>query len=795
MTWRDGASARPGVGSFTADADLIDIRDRVGFGARGAVPLLAGAPVTVDRRGFDQVSLNSRGDVRLLGGQAGRGLSGDATTELGTNGDLRITSAQLYPATGASATIWGGYETGRRLEILRQPGTESVASPLSVFGSLSLGADTVIQAGTVRAPLGSISLGQDARGSDSWRARSVELMPGSLTSVSGAGVMVPYGGTADGLTYTYAGAPLKPREQNAGGIAFSGHTLTGRQGAVLDLSGGGELRGAAFVAGRGGSVDILRTPLVNANPTFTNSAAGNAIYAIVPGHAGGYAPVAPDTAGSEPVVGQTLTLTQDAGGLKAGVYTLMPAAYALMPGAYRVELGPETLLPGAAPTPQGSLAASGYLGVSNTGLRGALPRQLLLTPGERVRSHSNYNEMSHDAFVAADAARKGGLRGQITADARTLRLNYERVLPQEGKPMLGFDGVARFAAAKGGVDGTLEVLANDVELLADGAGRTAGYTGASLSASALNRFNPVRMMVGGRLDLKPGDNYATFVSSTNNVTVRGGRAQRRRGVPDQRRHLGRHHGGRGRRHLDHRPWQAGLRFQHGLGVRRRPDRRAGLEQRHDQPAAGHAGDGAGTGLHQYRACGGACTGAATTLAAEGTLLVATDRAFTLADNARYGARNLLLAMSTLNLGDDAALARAAAAGVLPNGLMLNQRVLDRLLKGNAGPGIPAVETLILNARDSVNVFGSVTLDATQGKGVGRLVLGAPAIYGYGGAADTATIRSRELVWTGVSARPSDLSGQYDPAIPGAAIADRLGDGRLRLAAERIVFGYGRTPSP
>ena len=342
-------------------------------------------------------------------------------------------------------------------------------------------------------------------------------MPGSLTSVSGAGVMVPYGGTADGLTYTYAGAPLKLREQNTGGIAFSGHTLTGHQGAVLDLSGGGELRGAAFVAGRGGSVDILRTPLVNANPTFTNSAAGNAIYAIVPGHAGGYAPVAPDTAGSEPVVGHTLTLTQDAGGLKAGVYTLMPAAYALMPGAYRVELGPETAAR--------RCAAAGLAG--GVGLSGRLQHRparrcapAAADAGERVRSHSNYNEMSHDAFVAADAARKGGLRGQITADARTLRLNYERVLPQEGKPMLGFDGVARFAAAKGGVDGTLEVLANDVELLADGAGRTAGYTGASLSASALNRFNPVRMMVGGRLDLKPGDNYATFVSSTNNVTVR-----------------------------------------------------------------------------------------------------------------------------------------------------------------------------------------------------------------------------------------------------------------------------------
>ena len=59
--------------------------------------------------------------------------------------------------------------------------------------------------------------------------------------------MVPYGGTADGLTYTYAGAPLKLREQNTGGIAFSGHTLTGRQGAVLD-HGGGELRACGATA-------------------------------------------------------------------------------------------------------------------------------------------------------------------------------------------------------------------------------------------------------------------------------------------------------------------------------------------------------------------------------------------------------------------------------------------------------------------------------------------------------------------------------------------------------------------
>ncbi|WZB76254.1 hypothetical protein WJ972_10730 [Achromobacter insuavis] len=589
--WRDGPSARAGIGTFTASADLIDVRDRVGFGALGAIRMADGSTVQVDRRGFDQVRLDSRGDVRLLGGQTGRGLSGDASTELGTVGDLRITSAQLYPATGASATIWAGYAPGRRLEILRQTGTDA-APPLSVFGKLSLGADTVIQAGTIRAPMGEIMLGQDALHVDGARAASVELMPGSLISVSGAGVMVPYGGTADGLAYTYAGKALELRQQNTGGIEFTGRALTGYAGAALDLGGGGDLRGAAFVTGRGGSVDILRTPLVNANPVFRHSAAGNRVYAIVPGYAGQYAPVAPDTAGNEPEVGQTLTLAQDAGGLKAGVYTLMPAAYALMPGAYRVELGAETLAPGAAPTPQGSLVTSGYLGVANTGLRAALPRQLLLTPGDQVRKHSGYNEMSHDAFVAADAQRRGGLRGQIAADARTLRLSYGRSVAQDGKPMLAFDGTANFAAAKGGTDGSLEVSGTGIELLADGVGPTAGYSGASLSASALNRFNPVRMLVGGTVSLRPGDNFATFQSTTNTVDLRA-RAARGRSVPGQRLHLGRHHGGGGRGHLHHRPRQAGLRFEFGPGVRGRHDGRAGGVERLGQSVAGqserHAG--------------------------------------------------------------------------------------------------------------------------------------------------------------------------------------------------------------
>ena len=121
--------------------------------------------------------------------------------------------------------------------------------------------------------------------------------------------------------------------------------------------------------------------------------------------------------------------------------------------------------------------------------------------------------------------------------------------------------------------------------------------------------------------------------------------------------------------------------------------------------------------------------------------------------------------------------------------MLNQRVLA---KGNAGPGIPAVETLILNARDSVNVFGSVTLDATQGKGV--------PVVGRAGHLRLwrrpTPRRSARANWCGPAcrARPS-ISRASTIRRYRERPSDRLGDGRLRLAAERIVFGYGPDTQP
>lgn len=53
------------------------------------------------------------------------------------------------------------------------------------------------QGGVIRAPLGNIMLGAELGQS----AQRVALLPGSITSVSGAGLVMPYGGTTDGIAY------------------------------------------------------------------------------------------------------------------------------------------------------------------------------------------------------------------------------------------------------------------------------------------------------------------------------------------------------------------------------------------------------------------------------------------------------------------------------------------------------------------------------------------------------------------------------------------------------------------
>ncbi|OYU90483.1 MAG: filamentous hemagglutinin [Bradyrhizobiaceae bacterium PARB1] len=795
VRWEAGygePTTRSSASVFSINADLIDIRDRVSFGVRQTMDVDdVKQNYTVDRRGFALVDLTSRGDIRLLAQTP----TISTITGLLSPGSIGLTAAQIYPATGAFASIRAGYVTrtdrdalaGSVLDI-RRYGDTVPDMPYSVFGSLELAAETINQGGIVRAPFGTL---QFATINNLARIDMVHLLPGSITSVSGDGLTMPYGGTVDGIAYNYNGAAAKlAGAGNLGMLRFFARHLDVQSGAVLDLSGGGELTGAGFLSGRGGSVNVLTTPFVNSNPAYTYSAKGNQVYAIVPGKAGAYAPVVQEAGFGLPKVGQQITIPEGVPGLAAGTYTLMPATYALLPGAYRVEIG-ASMLPNAAgvvPTGNGSYIASGYLGTANTDIRASLPNRLIVSPGSVVRSHSFYNETGYNAFVLADAVRIGVPRAAMTVDARLLDIQFGDMRSGDNRPAFVFDGDLRIAAKQGsgGYDGTVQ-LRGVSEILAAGMSATPAPRGAAVYADEINKLDAPRLAINAAIGVTYGqDGRRAFIESEQIDTVvrsgahlsaaevilasRGYRAEEAgRLIIEEGASISTI--GRGRGSYDSRD---GYVFV-GNGVLIVSNGFINLMQ-----AELRSINNSDRVVMSIGSCVTVDCARTTTLVSEGTIAAATAGSFSIASNVVYGTRNLVLAMSGINLGDDAALAAAAAAGRLAPGLALNQTVLASLLAGNRAIGAPALETLVLNARNSVNVYGAVDIDASK---VGRLVFGTPAIYGYGASGDVATIRAGEFVWTGLA----------DAAA--APIVDLLGDSRLNIAANRVVLGYGPNAQP
>ncbi|MBB4200031.1 filamentous hemagglutinin family protein [Rhodoblastus sphagnicola] len=92
-----GVSAREADARFSVSSHLLDIQKEVRFNISGAIRQLPSGTLMIDRRGFADVTLASTGDLRLLG-----------VTRLETSADLTLAAAQVYPGTGASATVHAG---------------------------------------------------------------------------------------------------------------------------------------------------------------------------------------------------------------------------------------------------------------------------------------------------------------------------------------------------------------------------------------------------------------------------------------------------------------------------------------------------------------------------------------------------------------------------------------------------------------------------------------------------------------------------------------------------------------
>ena len=804
-------SQRASQAVFNASGNLIDVRGNVLFGNTSELTRSDASKVSVDRRGFDDVQLNSQGDLRFLAGAGADVIAQGISTQLLTRGDLTLRAAQLYPTTEVGARVLAGYlnkaaadgssfnfDPTRTLTIART-GNSNAAVPYSAFGRLQLGGPTIKQGGVVRAPLGLIEIGNLG-------TSHVELLPGSLTSVSGKGLVLPYGGTVDGQVYKYNGKTVTflgqgaiPNENGSlnVGIVLGGQTLKVMPDATVDLSGGGELLGAGFISGRGGSTDARYNPLVQFGATggFVLPGLGtNPIYAIVPGVQPGYAPVAPEGGAVDPLIGQQITIGAGVPGLAAGTYTLMPSNYALMPGAFRVEINGLAGLGSDGSTQalrNGSWSTAGRLSIANTGISNSTLNQVILTSADTLRRYSQYNETGYAQFAVADAARLGVPRALLPVDAKTLQLNLRS---GAGTDAFSFQGIGRFDAAEGGYGGTVALtnasrgVDKDIEIVAAGKGATTGFSGISVEADSLNALGAARLLVGGMTVViyGQGGNYIGLTNAaSSSIVLREGATL---AAPEVM--LATTSGkitveqgasintiGRGKASYDARDGFV-YKLANVLAVSN------GLLNIVASPSS----NGTSGGIELGGCSGASCSGQ-TALYSEGTIVALTDSTLQMGDAVRYGTRHLNLGVSSINVGSPEALADAAAGHRLPAGLTLNQQVLERLLRGDTQFGAPALETLQLSARDSLNFYGSTTLDtydAVTGKSLlSNLMLSTPAIYGAGRANDVATIHTANLIWQGADAAPGAVVGG------GAG----TGSGRLDINAERIEFGYGAFAQP
>ncbi|MBO9356998.1 filamentous hemagglutinin N-terminal domain-containing protein [Bordetella petrii] len=795
------------------EAGMLDVLNQVAFGAYGFS--IQGDKALVSRPGFAQLELRSRNDLRLL-----KHTVSDRTS-LTTEGDLLLAASQIYPATGATAEVragrkgafnqWGVYEVSydpeRVLRLERSGDGATPPTPYSAFGVLRLLSANIDQGGVLRAPLGILEIGVAA--TDSQEPGAIRLRPGSVTSVSAAGLVMPYGGTVDGLSYNYAGAEARFHGLGAslGNVTLTADNIEVQDGARIDLSGGGDLTGAGFLTGRGGSTDARLNPLIQADPLghgFTlPGLSTNPVYAIVPGAQPVAAPVAAENGAGDPLIGHQITIAAGVPGLAAGTYTLMPSTYALLPGAFRVELNGlasgGAAFGGAVTMRNGSYATAARLGITGTGIADVQTTQAVLTSADTLRRYSQYNETSYAQFGLDWALRDSAPRPQLERDARQLVL-------APGSRLDIAAGSADFTPAQGGRGGTVVLNGGRIEILADGAAPTEGFDGTSVHAGTLNGLGAAGISIGG----SPASEFAVqndSGSSTQNawqVSLGNGSTAElilRQGAVLEAASV----------FLVVNDNTSGLTIEQGAGINTLGQGKApwdwtdGYVLRPGQtgvlavsngwlnvtsPTADDSWGPRGAGYLNIGTCaaGATCAGE-TVLYSEGTITAATNKSFELGESVRYGTRNLVLAMGGINVGSAAALAQADAAGVLPAGLTLNQTVLDRLLRGDTRSGAPALENLVLNASDSVNFYGSVdlsTIDPATGRSaLERLVLGTPAIYGHGGAGDLARIETDILVWNGATT----------PAASVIAGGAGTGSGRFVVDAKTIEFGYGPQSQP
>jgi filamentous hemagglutinin len=771
-----------GTAKLIINANLIDIEGDLRSGAAYSYTSryngTAAVTTAVNLPGFASMSFNSTGDIRLITQQAASG----AKNQILTLGDLNFTAAQVYPNT--TAPLAGG---GAPFTISAKGPTSVInffrnsavtpPTPMSAGGQLIVIAPTINQGGVVRAPMGQITFGDSTNPSFS----TVNLLPGSITSVSLDGALVPYGQPEGDLGYIYgytgvtattSGAPNELSTPPSKQISIYGSTVNvagasgGKAAAVIDESGGGDLYGAQFVSGRTGSVDTL---------------AGAQTFAIVPSLGTAYAPRDPQMQRADgglntngtPVnlkVGDQVYLS-GIPGLAAGYYTLLPGHYALLPGGFKVTVAQSNVAPSQLHT--GAVAGGGYIvggyrANGNTGQRDQLGSEFMVTSGDVVRTRSQYDETTVSQFFASQAASRNVTPPQLAQDAGRLLLQVTNTLI--------FQGRGDFSVGEGGRGGQADIIGTKLAILGDGDVAPTGFIG--LTADALNAIGAQSLLIGGTRST------SFAAGSENNVTITPVSQQVE---------------------IEGHAQLIGPEIMVVASDKVTLDSGAVIDTTSSAALPNQFPVDPATGLSLGQIVLGGSSGAF--LMASNAMPVSVTRSTVAASTSTLviGAGAGVFARSSLILNDSNTMsidptARFAAPTVnvganvvnvgsgATSGFTITNELLALLSRGDASRGIGPTTNLILSAAQSINLYGSASLGtfdpATGQYSVAGLTLNAPLIQGIGTAGDVAHIAASRLTLQGTATAGTGVAGSGGLQIESDNLT--LGPGNMNLAGFGLV---------
>lgn len=353
----------------------------------------------INLSGFSEARLEAGRDMRLTDRYYSE--ANAWAGQLTTAGDLLLKADRVYPAVRSDYTV---RSTSGKVSVL--PGDVPVGGPIySAGGSLTVEAHKGIEvSGILAAPMGTVTLkgtGPGSRiylgdGSEISSAGSADVRLGEIND-DGEWII------KDKLTHAYV-----PMEISAGSVMIDAPEVITRDGADIDISGGGSVFSYLFQPGVEGSVDPLTR--------------------------GGRFVVMTDRSIQLP--GDSVYL-EGGGGLSAGEYSILPAEFAFLPGAVILEEQSVSIAAGQKLSSRDGLPViAGFTTVSGTGIRGAKPKAYSVMKATEALKQGNF----------ATTTLTMGDGGTLTVKGDTAILNAS----------------IRSAALKGYLGGKMNLSARDI---------------------------------------------------------------------------------------------------------------------------------------------------------------------------------------------------------------------------------------------------------------------------------------------------------------------------------------------